>query len=135
MKGATQSVHPLQWAPHELPSYDKTLEAGCAAEIRRLATTSSQDRLNFIIDPRDAHKRLYAALTPVEHPEYAGTYRGTAGTTLEGRRSGVCREDDGSFQEFIGPDKVFHSLAAVAGQAKKSSICLLKLTQASSCPK
>lgn len=120
MSGNGQSEKPLKWEPHELPNYDVTLGAGCATEIRRLSAASSQERLGFIIDPREVHKRLYAALTPNEHPEYAGTYRGTLGTTLEGRRSGVCREDDNSFQEFIAPEKVSYWLQTVASQAKKT---------------
>ena len=119
MNDDTQSKQPLKWTPHELPTYDETLETACAIEIRRLAAASSQERLRFIIDPREVHERIYAALAPEEHPEYAGTYRGTPGTTLEGRRSGVCREDDNSFQEFVAPDRVSHNLKAVADQAKK----------------
>lgn len=118
MSGGSQAKQSLEWAPHELPMYDETLETACASEIQRLASTSSQERLSFIIDPRDAHRRLYERLTPVDHPEYAGTYRGTPGTTLEGRRIGATRED-GSFQEFIAPDRVSHCLPKVAGQARK----------------
>lgn len=118
MNGDSQSEQPLKWAPHELPNYDETLETGCATEIQRIAAANSHERLSFIIDPREAHKRLYSALTPEEHPEYAGTYRGTRGTTLEGRRSGVLREDS-SFQEFIAPDRVSACLTKVADQAKK----------------
>jgi fido (protein-threonine AMPylation protein) len=108
----------MKWEPHELPNYNETLEKKCAAEIKRLAAAGSDGRLSFIIDTREAHKRLYAALTPEGHPEYAGTYRGTPGTKLEGRRSGVNREDD-SFQEFIAPDRVLDCLSKVADQAKK----------------
>lgn len=117
MNGDSQSP-PLKWEPHELPNYNETLVEGCATEIERLAAAGSDGRLSFIIDPREAHKRLYAALTPEEHPEYAGTYRGTPGTKLEGRRSGVCREDN-SFQEFIAPDRVSDCLSKVEDQAKK----------------
>jgi fido (protein-threonine AMPylation protein) len=115
----SKAEQPLKWTPHELLTYDETLKTGCATEIRYLEAASSQERLRFISDPRKVHERLYAALTPEAHPEYAGTYRGTPGTTLEGRRSGVYREDDNSFQEFIAPDKVSHWLKAVGNQAKE----------------
>jgi fido (protein-threonine AMPylation protein) len=119
MNGNSPPEEPLKWAPHELSTYNKVLETACAIEMRRLAAASSHERLRFITDPRDVHERLYAELTPAQHPEYAGTYRGTPGTTLEKRRSGVFREDDQIFQEFIAPDKVEHWLNAVGDQAKK----------------
>jgi fido (protein-threonine AMPylation protein) len=110
---------PLEWRPHDLPIYDEVLNTGCAAEAQRLATADSEARLKFITDPREVHARLYASLTPASHPEYAGTYRGTAGTTLEHRRSGVLRDDDHSFQEFVSPDKVALLGKEVTRQAEK----------------
>jgi fido (protein-threonine AMPylation protein) len=109
---------PLKWLPHEQATYDEVLELKCGAELQRLARASSQERLAFICDTREVHHRLYSALAPVEHPEYAGTYRGTPGTTLEGRRSGVLRED-GLHQAFAAPEKVEQLLNMVADQAKK----------------
>jgi fido (protein-threonine AMPylation protein) len=119
MNDDVRSGQPLKWAPHELATYDSILGMACATEFRRLAGASSQERLKFICDTREVHNRLYAPLAPVEHPEYAGTYRGTPGTSLEGRRSGVLREDDGSFQGFAAPDKVVTLLKMVEDQAKK----------------
>jgi fido (protein-threonine AMPylation protein) len=119
MNDGSRSGQPLKWTPHELATYDSILEMACATEFRRLAGASSQERLKFICDTREVHARLYAPLAPAEHPEYAGTYRGTAGTTLEGRRSGVLREDDGTFQEFAAPEKVATLLKMVGDQAKK----------------
>jgi fido (protein-threonine AMPylation protein) len=118
MSGDSQSEQALKWAPHELPIYDETLETGCAAAMQYLANASSQERLAFVIDPRKVHERLYAALTPESHPEYAGTYRGTPGTPLAGRRSGTLREEN-CFQEFAAPDKVWDFMKAVAEQAEK----------------
>lgn len=119
MNDDSQPVQPLKWAPHELIIYDETLKTGSTTELQRLAAATPQERLGFIIDPREVHKRLYAALTPEDHPEYAGTYRGTSGTSLERRCIGVHREDDNKYQEFIAPDRVLHCLEAVANQAKK----------------
>lgn len=109
---------PLKWLPHEQSTYDKVLEVTCSGELQRLARASSQERLGFICDSREVHHRLYSALAPAEHPEYAGTYRGTLGTTLEGRRSGVFRED-GFHQEFAAPEKVDQLMNMVADQATK----------------
>lgn len=109
---------PLKWLPHELPTYDEVLELKCGAELQRLVRAASQERLGFICDTREVHHRLYSALAPAEHPEYAGTYRGTPGTALEGRRSGVLRED-GFHQEFAAPERVEQLLNMVVDQAKK----------------
>jgi len=75
--------------------------------------------LKFIADPREVHQRLYEALTPENHQEYAGNYRGTPGTTLEWRRCGVLREDDNSFQEFLAPHKILGWLKTLSDQAHK----------------
>lgn len=99
--------------------YDEILEKACAVELKRLACASSQERLRFICDTREVHKRLYAGLAPAEHPEYAGTYRGTPETSLERRRSGVHRENSEGFQEFAAPEKVAVLLDNVADQAKR----------------
>ena len=110
---------PLPWLPHKEPRYDEILDMNCGVELRRLAHASSQERWEFICDSRTVHQRIYSELAPAEHPEYAGTYRGTMGTTLEGRAIGVLREDDGLFQAFAAPEKVAELLSMVAVQAKK----------------
>lgn len=68
----------LEWHPHEDPRYDSILGPACIAELVRLQNGDSADRLSFVADPREVHKRLYSELAPSSHPEYAGTYRGTA---------------------------------------------------------
>ncbi len=50
--------------------------------------TDKQRRDLVLSDPRAVHGELFASLTPEGHPEYAGTYRGTPGTSLEGREAG-----------------------------------------------
>lgn len=112
-------IEVVKWDPHEMANYDEVLEAGCAAELQGLLEASSQERLEFITDPRTVHERLYAKLTPLQCPEYAGTYRGTNGTTLANRRSGVTRDDDGTFQEFVAPEGVASNLDRIAVQAGK----------------
>lgn len=119
MSDGDQSKQFPAWAPHELSNYDDTLCAQSATEFQRLASASSQERYSFIINPREAHKRLYGSLTPNEHPEYAGTYRGTPGTSLEARRIFAVREDSGLPQEFISPDKVMKWLQVMEQLAKK----------------
>lgn len=119
MNSDVRLAQPRKWTPHELENYDEVLSHGCSIELRRLAGASSGERLSFVCDTRAVHRRLYAALTPAEHPEYAGTYRGESGTSLEFRRIGVERESDGSNQEFAPPDAVGRYLALVADQANR----------------
>lgn len=119
MKNDPQPGLVLEWKPHELPGYDQVLGAECAREMQRLAEAGSAERLSFITEPKEVHARLYTSLAPKSHPEYAGTYRGTPGTSLESRRTGVLRDDDKSFQEFLAPEKVALWLPRVADQGKK----------------
>ncbi|MBA5636167.1 Fic family protein [Duganella sp. LX20W] len=118
MDGENQSEKPPEWMPHESPAYDEILRTSCATEMQRLAAASSEERLRFISDPREVHSRMYAGLAPEGYPEYAGTYRGTLGTTLEGRRSRAYRED-GRLQDFSEPDRVARWMGEVAKQATK----------------
>jgi len=96
-----ENESPLQWHPHDDPRYDSILAPLCTAELESLRKGTSADRLAFICDPKDAHKRLYSALAPTTHKEYAGTYRGTTGTTLFQRESAAIRVTDGQEKRFI----------------------------------
>jgi hypothetical protein len=58
MNDAGQSIQPSAWTPHDQPDYDQTLKAGCEIVINCRRNATSQDRLKFITDPRDIHKRL-----------------------------------------------------------------------------
>lgn len=109
---------PASWKPHESPMYDQILNSECPAALRGIKALDSGARLAFIRDPRGMHAQLYTLLTPPAHPEYAGTYRGTPGTSLEGRRSGAVRED-GEHQEFLAPEKVAEWMETVGKQAQK----------------
>jgi fido (protein-threonine AMPylation protein) len=109
----------LEWKPHELPNYDQALTTACATEFHRLRTAGSAERLKFITDPREVHERLYASLTPPTHPEYAGTYRGTVGTSLEHRHIAAPLETKPGVQQFANPDRVAHWMEQLEAQGQK----------------
>lgn len=77
-----------EWQAYAMPNYDAVMTEGCAAIQRRILTEPAY-RTSVLTDPRDLHRSLFAHFTPAGHPEYAGTYRGTAGTALEHRRAGA----------------------------------------------
>jgi fido (protein-threonine AMPylation protein) len=77
-----------EWHPEVHSNYDIHMSAA-GSEVFTSLVDNQQARLELFRDPRPTHQRLYAALTPPEHPEYAGTYRGTPGTSLSMRRAGV----------------------------------------------
>lgn len=94
-----------QWRPHEHPDYDHTLEEISNLELLSLKRSTP----SFLKDPRPTHKRLYSNLTPVDFSEYAGTFRGTLGTSLEFRQlSPPPLGEQKGVMEFVSPDKVGH---------------------------
>lgn len=79
---------PPEWQAYSMPDYHAVMTATCAALQQRIGADAAY-RSSILTDPRDLHRTLFAAFTPSGYPEYAGTYRGTVGTSLEGRRSGA----------------------------------------------
>ncbi|PIT04471.1 hypothetical protein TSA1_29720 [Bradyrhizobium nitroreducens] len=60
------------------------MRARCDALVRDILI--NKERRDLVLrDPCAIHRELFASLTPDGYPEYAGTYRGQPGTTLEGR--------------------------------------------------
>jgi fido (protein-threonine AMPylation protein) len=75
------------WRPESHPEFD-TVMTTANSEILTLLQDDAAFRTSILRDPRVIHSRLYAHFAPPDHPEYAGTYRGTSGTSLEGRFMG-----------------------------------------------
>jgi hypothetical protein len=94
------------WRPETLPNYDTDLLPACMTVLDALTQGTSQDRLAFVLDPRNAHAALYRTLTPPSYPEYAGTYRGTPGTSLEARMLTAMSQTGGPVQPFSEPEFV-----------------------------
>lgn len=88
-----------EWFPEKHPEYGN-LETQCAAKLTELLAGGAALAEAFMRDTRAVHGQLYASLTPSGCGEYAGNYRGTAGTSLEKRVVGA----DGSV--FSNPKQV-----------------------------
>ena len=77
-----------EWQAYTMPNYDAVMTQKCTDLQQRILTDSAY-RSSILADPRDLHRTLFAGFTPPGYPEYAGTYRGTVGSSLERRRSGA----------------------------------------------
>jgi fido (protein-threonine AMPylation protein) len=100
----------IDWHPERHPDYDTHMKAVSEAALAELA--GRQGRHELLDDPRPVHRRLYCALAPARYPEFAGTYRGTKGTTLETRRAGAKSvTGQPSLIAFEEPDHVASALA------------------------
>ena len=94
------------WQAHAAGSYDSTMTDRCSTLLAEI-TADPARRQAILADPRDLHRTLFASFTPPGHIEYAGTYRGTPGTTLAGRRmSSESQLEVGGQFEFCLPDEV-----------------------------
>lgn len=98
-------THP-EWHPEQNPEYDSLLKAPSATELSTLLSGDVSAAKAFMLDTRRVHQKLYAPLTPPGYQEYAGTYRGTKGTTLQDRRIHAQAVTKEGVIEFINPEKV-----------------------------
>ena len=53
------------------------LRSAFASALDRLMTLPRDEAAQALADPRAIHRRVYALLTPPDHPEFAGNYRGS----------------------------------------------------------
>jgi len=75
----------VSWHPELHQNYDTGVGAAAERCLEILRTSGSDFRKAFVADPRDVHRQLFCMVAPPNQPEYAGSYRGTPGTSLEGR--------------------------------------------------
>jgi fido (protein-threonine AMPylation protein) len=100
---------PQVWHPEENPDYDAILGPASAEVLRSLDDVGK--RLAFLKDSRPTHRYLYERLTPNGQPEYAGTFRGTLGTSLEKRTLGARMvSKPGAMKAFLEPHKVHSAM-------------------------
>lgn len=97
---------PPPWQAHSASNYDRTMIQRCSTLLDEIVADPTRRR-GLLADPRILHQELFSSFVPHGHPEYAGTYRGTPGTTLADRRisSESQFETDGVY-EFCGPGEV-----------------------------
>jgi fido (protein-threonine AMPylation protein) len=84
------------WHTEQAPAFDAIMSKAGSDILDRLRSDLAF-RVLVLNDPRVAHKILYEPFAPANYPEYAGTYRGTANSTLEHRLS--------SAQSIIDPSR------------------------------
>lgn len=77
-----------EWQAYTMPDYDAVMKRACTALQERILVDAAY-RSSILTDSRELHRTLFAEFTPRGYPEYAGTYRGSAGTSLERCRMGA----------------------------------------------
>ena len=97
---------PPTWQAHSSANYDATMTGRCSALLARIIADPAS-RQAILSDPRNLHRALFASFTPPNHGEYAGSYRGTPGTSLADRRiSSASQMEVGGEFEFCRPAEV-----------------------------
>lgn len=76
---------PPTWQAHHAVNYDSAMTARCSALLGQIISNPARRR-EIIADPQNLHRELFTSFAPPGHDEYAGTYRGTPGTSLANRR-------------------------------------------------
>jgi len=100
------SSSPPKWQAHRSADFDVLMAERCSALLNRIVLDPAS-RAAILADPRDLHRELFAPFTPPNHSEYAGTYRGTSGTSLTDRRVSAARLlEEGRDYEFCLPNEV-----------------------------
>ncbi|MBN9603064.1 MAG: Fic family protein [Afipia felis] len=98
--------HPPRWQAHTAKDYDAAMSARCG-QLSAEIVADPHRRKAILADPLDLHRELFAPFAPSDHPEYAGTYRGTPGTALFDRRiSAGSQLEPGKDYEFCLPGEV-----------------------------
>lgn len=95
----------VKWQAHDANDFDNAMQAACDTLLRSIRADSSLRR-EILDDPRPLHARLYHPFAPRSNPEYAGTYRGTPGTSLELKAAGAIGAQDSKEYYFAYADEV-----------------------------
>jgi len=108
------------WQAHHAGGYDQAMREASAAFLARIEIDQPY-RLSVIQDSRDLHRAFFLPFAPASHQEYAGTYRGTVGTSLESRIMGapslIEPGREFAFEDPVGlPEKVAYLLGQVMAE-------------------
>lgn len=97
---------PPSWQAHKAADYDSTMTSRCAALLAEIIADPTR-RQAILLDPRNLHRELFASFAPSGYGEYAGSYRGTPGTSLPDRRIFADSQmEPGTQYEFCLPSEV-----------------------------
>ncbi|MER8512927.1 Fic family protein [Mesorhizobium sp. M1060] len=77
------TTHP-EWQAHASQVYDDAMREASAKFLDKIHR-SPHYRRAVLLDPRELHREFFLQFAPQTHLEYAGTFRGTKGSTLEHR--------------------------------------------------
>ncbi|NRC52524.1 Fic family protein [Mesorhizobium sediminum] len=106
-----------KWQAHSAVGYDSQMTTICDRLLVEIQTDPER-RQAILADPRELHRELFAPFAPASHAEYAGTYRGTANTTLVDRRiSAESQLELGTEYEFCLPGEVASRMAELLKNA------------------
>lgn len=111
-----------EWQAYTMPNYDAAMTQACT-DLQRRVLVDAAYRASILTDPRDLHRSLFAEFTPPGYPEYAGTYRGTSGTSLERRRMGAAQivSPQKSFS-FEKPERVAEALDFLLSEVRRELV-------------
>lgn len=97
---------PPPWQAHNGAGYDSVMTTRCSALLAEIVASPARRRA-ILAGPRDLHRELFAPFTPPHYDEYAGSYRGTLGTSLAGRSiSAESPLEPGAHYDFCLPGEV-----------------------------
>jgi hypothetical protein len=109
---------PPHWQAHTAPGYEVKMASRCASLEADIVANPSR-RHAILSNPRGLHAELFSDFAPLGFPEYAGTYRGAAGTTLFGRRAfAESQQHRGSVYEFVAPNEVAARMHVMLANAR-----------------
>lgn len=112
------------WQAHLADGYDRAMRDASVTFLTRIETDQPY-RLCVLQDPLELHRTFFLPFAPSSHLEYAGTCRGTVGTSLEGRIMGApSLAEPGrefAFENPAGlPGKVEYLLGQVSGELENA---------------
>ncbi|WP_255265997.1 Fic family protein [Sphingopyxis terrae] len=111
-----------EWQAYTMPNYHAAMTQACTDLQRRILVDAAY-RSSILTDPRNLHRTLFEEFTPPGFSEYAGTCRGTVGTSLERRRMGAPQilSPQKSFS-FEKPEKVVAALDFLLSEVRRELV-------------
>ncbi len=108
-----------RWDLDTKENYDHYMECRCKTVIERLKNDKIE-RQQLYADPRSIHRELHVDLTPIGYSDYAGTYRGTIGSSVEHKKAYSKSDIPGNNEyEFTLPENVAAEMATFATETRE----------------
>ena len=111
-----------EWQAHRKRGYGSAMTARCDRLLAEIVADAGR-RKAILADSRGLHRELFESFAPADHPECAGTYRGTPDTPLADRQTSAGSQiDPGMDYRFCPPREV----PARMEQLQKCTAALLR---------